>query len=629
MKNIFYIIYFFSNLVSSQNFLVENIPPALLENANSVMVEEKVNVYINSLKEIETTYHAVITVLNKNGDFHLLPVVYYDNEVKVKNVELFIYDKNGEQIEKFKKRDFIDISAVSGGTLYSENRALVLDYTPKSYPYTIEFNYNTITEDTAFIPPFLPITNFNNSVQSSEYAIHIPKELKLKYKVFDVNDAIRVTTLDNFYGFKVTNLNAFLEENHSPNFKDYLPQVLFSLNEFYLKGIKGSSEDWEQFGVWMNNRLLQGVSDIPEGTKNKIQNLVAEEPSTIERAKKVYQYLQENTRYISVQIGIGGWKPMKASEVDRLGYGDCKALANYTKALLSIADVPSYYTVVYGGVDKRNIYSDFASMQGNHIILAIPNENDYIWLECTSQQTPFGFLGDFTDDRDVLLITPEGGKIAHTKKYEFEENKLITKANVTLSQNGSISVNAELVSYGIQYDKRFLIETKDNDDKKKFYKEYWDYIDNIVLNSMEFSNDKEKIEFKETIKFEASSYSSSAGEKMIVNLNVLNRSTFIPKRYKDRNLPLQISRGYTDEDTVTIILPKDVTVSTLPKPLTLESEFGSYFSKLEALPDGNLLYTRKLQIKDGLFPKESYDDFRNFRKEIAKNDTQKIILIKK
>ncbi len=55
--------------------------------------------------------------------------------------------------------------------------------------------------------------------------------------------------------------------------------------------------------------------------------------------------MQDKTRYISVQIGIGGWKPMLADDVNKLGYGDCKGLTNYTKALLEAVDVPSYYTL--------------------------------------------------------------------------------------------------------------------------------------------------------------------------------------------------------------------------------------------------------------------------------------------
>ena len=77
-----------------------------------------------------------------------------------------------------------------------------------------------------------------------------------------------------------------------------------------------------------------------------------------EKAKKIYQFVQDKTRYISVQVGIGGWKPFNTSEVDKLGYGDCKALTNYTMSLLKAAGVTSNYCVVYGGDDIMSLEED-------------------------------------------------------------------------------------------------------------------------------------------------------------------------------------------------------------------------------------------------------------------------------
>mgnify|MGYP001126063175 FL=1 len=97
-------------------------------------------------------------------------------------------------------------------------------------------------------------------------------------------------------------------------------------------------------------------------------------------------------RYISVQIGIGGWKPISAEEVDENKYGDCKGLTNYTKALLRTVGIESNYCVVSAGSEIKDISEDFPSMQGNHVILNIPQEGKSdLWLECTSQDTPFNF----------------------------------------------------------------------------------------------------------------------------------------------------------------------------------------------------------------------------------------------
>ena len=171
----------------------------------------------------------------------------------------------------------------------------------------------------------------------------------------------------------------------------------------------------------MHKSLLEGRDVINEATKIKILDWVKEAKSPLEKAKIVYQFMQNKTRYISVQVGIGGWEPIAANQVDQVGYGDCKGLTNYTKALLDVVGVTSYYTVVYAS-EKRNLDKDFASLQGNHVILNIPNEGKDIWLECTSQTMPFGFLGDFTDDRDVLVVTPEGGIIKRTAIYKDETN---------------------------------------------------------------------------------------------------------------------------------------------------------------------------------------------------------------
>jgi hypothetical protein len=102
---------------------------------------------------------------------------------------------------------------------------------------------------------------------------------------------------------------------------------------------------------------------------------------------------------------------MMTADVDKLGYGDCKALTYYTKSLMDVVEIPSFYTIVNAGISKKNIEKEVVSVQGNHAFLCLPQEKDTIWLECTSQKVPFGFKNSFTDDRDVLAITPIGGKI--------------------------------------------------------------------------------------------------------------------------------------------------------------------------------------------------------------------------
>src|SRR5690606_7576242 len=228
---------------------------------------------------------------------------------------------------------------------------------------------------------------------------------------------------------------------------------------------------------------------------------------------------------------------------------DCKGLTNYTKALLKIAEVKSYYCVVYADTDeKRSIDPEFASMQGNHIILNIPTDEKNIWLECTSQIHPFGFLGDFTDDRNVLVLKPEGGEIIKTEAYVNEDNYQLCTGEYFINKNGDIKGGMEIRTKGIQYDNRFFLEKRSSEDNTKRYKEYLNNINNLHIEKLSFENNKNTIEFIEKIDISASKYASTTGNRLIFVVNAFNKKSHVPDRYRNRQLPFQINRGYLDED---------------------------------------------------------------------------------
>jgi hypothetical protein len=69
-------------------------------------------------------------------------------------------------------------------------------------------------------------------------------------------------------------------------------------------------------------------------------------------------------------------------------------------------------------------------------------------------------------------------------------------------------------------------------------------------------------------------------------------------------------------------------VQYVPAKLTLENKFGSYSAELIKVDDHNYIYKRKLQIDEGKYPKEEYEAYRSFLKNIRKYDNSKIVLKK-
>ena len=269
-------------------------------------------------------------------------------------------------------------------------------------------------------------------------------------------------------------------------------------------------------------------------------------------------------------------------------------------------------------------------MQGNHVILNIPNGGDDVWLECTSQTMPFGFLGDFTDDRDVLVITPIGGVIKRTPAYLDEDNLQTTNAVIELDATGNMMADVVMKSKGIQYDRQFNLENEPLAELKKYYKSsLWRYNNNLEVNTVKLENDKDSIIFKETVKVAVENYATLSGTDYLVKVNPFNRNTYIPKRYRSRKLPLQISRGYKDVDEYTFKIPEGYTIPNLPFPKVIESKFGTYQVFFVKVDENTFTYHKSLLIKAGEFPKEDYSDYRKFRRSIAKYENLRISLTKK
>jgi len=609
------------------NFNVQTIPDVLKKNAHAVIRFEKLKIEIDSQDEMRIYGQRIITVFDEQGNSAVGAVLGYDDFTNIKKIEAEIYDASGKEIERYKKNDFLDYSAVDGGTLYSDSRVLFMNYMPLSYPYSVQFTYQINTPNTAAIYSWRPIRNYFVSVEESQYEVIDYAGLGLRFKEKSFQDfEIESSKSDSSLYYQLNNVKAFKPEDLSPNISEITPSVLSAVEFFHFNGVDGQAKNWKDFGTWVNSSLLSGRDAISYETKQKIEELTDGLQDPLDKAKRIYEFVQNNTRYISVQVGIGGVQPITALEVDKLKYGDCKGLTNYTQALLKHVGVESYYTIVQAGRTIEDLEDDFATLeQGNHIILGIPDDDDIVWVDCTSQVHPFGFIGDFTDSRKVLMIKPNESEIVKTTTYDEYQNYQQTQANVQLNAEGDIKALVKIKTNGIQYDSRFFLKDNSSKNQLDHYKSYWKHVNNLNILSKSFDNDRDSIAFKEVIKLNAKKYASKSIDRLIFSPNIFNQNSYVPDRYRSRKFQLVIQRGYLDHDHFEIEIPEGYQIEAIPDKFEIKNKFGEY--AIESLQfENKIKFNRKLLIKDGTYPKSEYSNYRDFRKEIAKHDTSIIVL---
>jgi len=630
MKPVLYIgLCFFTLAATSKDspkYPVSAIPATLKEGMYAVVREDFSRFQILAINKSRYYVHKAITILNAKGKMFASEAIGYDKMEKVITISAYVYDGEGGLIKKLKNNEIVDRSSYDG--LFSDNRVKLLDLSQSNYPYTVEFEYETERQYLYGIPDFQYYLDDEVSIQKKTYEVQFPFNLKPRYKLNLIKEPKREVNGET------EKLIWSIEDFKPEKFEPYtsgkqLPNVMLAPAEFEYDGYKGSMQTWDNLGRWLS-LINEGRGTLTDQTKLKVKEITRNLPTVESKIKAIYEYLQNRTRYVSIQLGIGGLQTFPASTVEENGYGDCKALSNYTVALLREIDIKGYYTVIQAGPSAAELEKDFPSHQFNHVIVSVPNGKDTLWLECTSQTNPFGYTGDFTGDRWALMVTEGGGKLVRTPKLKTEQNTQIQKATVYLDNVGNAKAKVTTAYSGLQYENNGLSfrVTGQPDDQKKWLQENIS-VPSFEIGTFSFTNKKDKVPTAiVNVDLTLNRYASVSGKRIFLTPNLLNRFTSIPPKNENRKNPILRKSSYLDIDSITFHIPEEIYPEFVPQPIKISNQYGEYESTVK-FDQGKLLYVRKLKMKPGEFPASSYNEMVDFYKSINKADNIKLVFLSK
>jgi len=625
------VLFHFPAWAGDGEYAVSKISPELLKRSNAVLRLEEMRFEIISTKEVVLKNHYVVTILNENGDDWAEVVEYYNKHQQIESVEGILYDANGRQVKRVKKKDMEDLSGVSDGSLIDDSRIKHHNFYYKVYPYTVEYIIETSNKSTLFFPRWVPQKRERLSVEKSTMSIACTGNYQFRYKAFNYDKEPVITQEKNYRvsTWSASNMPAIERETYSPGWHELTTMVIFGPTEFQMDDYKGNMASWQDFGKFVHS-LRQGRDQLPENVKQAVHRIADGIKSPAEKIALLYEYMQKNTRYISIQLGIGGWQPFDAKEVATKGYGDCKGLTNYMYSILKEAGITSYYAVVRAGKNATYITDDFPSQQFNHVILCTPlSKTDSIWLECTSQTMPAGYLGDFTSDRYALLVDETGGRLVRTPKYDMNENLQIRSVKAKLEDNGTLNIAAATRYTGMQQDDiHGMINQLSREKVKEHLQEQLDF---STYNITQFNYKEQKTSLPaitESLDITVSNYATITGKRLFIVPNVMTRSGRKLSQDSTRKYDIHLGYEYKDLDSVEIELPVGYETEATPQPVSVSSQFGNYSCSVR-VKENKLTYYRTIEHKSGRYPAREYGDLVKFYEAIYKADRNRVVLVKK
>ena len=612
MKKVFIFIIFcllsFWKANAQVNYPVSTIPDSLKTGVLAV-VRNSSDLFTQQ-DERNGTYKViiVITILNDKGKLYSNLVIPEDDFCELKNFSGEVYDAAGKIIKKIVKKD-LNTTAFSTD-LANSGRKTYYQYHAPVYPYTVKYEYEIKFKNGILsYPAFAPVPDYDVSLEKASYTLQIPSNQKLRYQTQGTAiQPLKSNPAVNTYTLELSGFKAIAYERWAP-VKELFPVVYLSPEAFCVTNFCGSMTSWETFGQWISG-LLKERNQLPQNTIDKVKELTQNENNQREKVKILYDYLQKTTRYVGIQLGIGGWQPMKVEEVAKTGFGDCKALSNYMKSLLEVVDIPSYYTVI--STKEKRLFSNFPSFsQANHIILTVPLKNDTVFLECTSQHAPFGYISNLAG-HDALAIGNDEVFFFTLPDYNQRENEEINRIQIQIEANGTghLTVHSTFKNEEFQN----LYYALKNADAKET-NEILASLLRVHKPTISQIRIKENLDIPPRLDIffnvECEDFATQTGTRMFIPLNPSKTGLSNMLIGSSRKYDIDIDEDIFQNDTITIRIPEGYSVENQPKAVEMESPYG-YFKSDIVENDGQIIYTQTLEITKGKFSVTEFEEMKKF-----------------
>lgn len=605
---------------------ISAIPDSLSENAFAIV--DDYEVVFTQTDQNNATYKVskTVTILSQQGEVYGHFYTYGDKFRELKDFSGVVKNAAGTVIRKIGKKD-LKISSISEH-MATDNYSIVYECKVPAYPYTVEYTYTMRWKNGILAyPAFVPLDGYMQSVVKASYTIELPADKSLRYiSNFGALISDEVVNNKHIYAFTANNLKAIEKEPLAPSFREICPRVLVGISDFCYDSSCGNMVDWKSYGLWVNG-LLANRDVLPDPVISKVRDLVKDAKTDREKVEILYKYLQDNSRYVSIQLGIGGFQPIEASSVAKSGYGDCKGLSNLMKAYLNVVDIPSNYCEI--STKERDLYEDFANVsQTDHAILLVPLKNDSIWLECTSQTLPFGYVHDDIAGHDALVITAEGGKLCKLPVYSDADNKTISKLTLDIAEDGVAKGNLTLSEYLHAYTNNVSQMTSKDRDKVVSYINRNVKFPKIQLDNISVTENKTSLpSCILTADLTAGDFVNKTGTRLFIPVCPLKKSHYDLFSSNKRSYDIQRDYGFSESDTIIYTIPEGYTFESKPKNIDLDTPYGKLKTTIEQ-SGGKITYIQNIDIFSGTYNKSEYNDIKAFFGEIAAATKRRIVLKK-
>lgn len=613
------------------------------EKTNAVLLYSEDILSVQSDGKIKSIERRAYKILRPDGREHGMVRASFDSETRITGFHGWCIPAQGKDYE-VKDKDVLETAlfGVLNGELATDERSKLMTI-PAADPGNI-IGFEIEQERRPYILQDLWDFQHQDPVVQAVYTLQLPAGWEYKASFLNYPEVKPTSAGGNQLQWVVNNVAGIRPEDDMPPWTAVAGVMIVS---FFPPG-GGSTrgfQDWNDMALWQA-ALDRGRRDSTPEIKQKVAALTSSQPNITEKMSALAKFVQDDIRYVEIQLGIGGWQPHAAADIFSHRFGDCKDKVTLLSTMLKEIGVDSYYVAVNterGAINEKTP----ATRWFDHMILAIklPAGADETELKAiytdqklgkllifdpTDDLIPFGYLPGELQANYGLLVTDEGGELIELPRLVAASNGIRRTAKFVLTPDGTLTGDIQEKRLGDRAaGQRYALRAvRTNQDRIKpiedllngslsNYRITHAAVDNLQDTGQPFGYDYSVVVVR---------YAKIAGNLLLVRPRVLGTKTSgLLETSEPRKFPVEFSGPVLDSDEFEIKLPAGYVVDDLPPPVDVDYEFASYHSKTVAIGD-TLKYTRWLERKQLTVPVEQMEKLKKFYRIIASDERNTAVI---
>jgi transglutaminase-like putative cysteine protease len=616
--------------------------PAHDEKTAAVVLYAETTLAVQPNGKIKRLYREVVRILRPDGEARGTIRIYFDAQSRITDLHAWCIPVSGKDYE-VKEKDAVEsaVIGVDGGELVSDLRTKTLRI-PAATPGSV-VGYEVEQE----LRPYVMVDNWDFQdtvpVREARYTLQLPRGWSYKANWLNHPEEHATDAAAGQWHWSISDVRAIRVEQDMPPWRGIAGSMVIALVP--PSGQDPGIQSWRELGAWYLG-LTRGRRDASPEIKQKVADLTSSVPAILGKMQALASFVQNDIRYVAIELGIGGHQPHPAAEVFSHRYGDCKDKVTLLSTMLKEIGIESYYVLI--NTERGSVTAATPpNLAFDHAILAMalpadpetatlqarithPKLGKILFFDPTDAFTPLGRLSGALQANFGMLVTPEGGELLELPQLPVDTNGIERTAKMTLDDKGTLRGDVHEVRLGDRAaaQRHELRSTTQDTDRIRPVEAVAgaSFSTFQILKATVANLRVADRPFEWYYTLEAENFAKTAGDLLLVRPRVLgSKSSALLETKEPRQYPVEFAGPERDTDVFEISLPPGYEMEELPPPVNVDDDFASYHSKTEIVGRA-LRYTRTFEIKELSVPVSKAGQLKDFYRIIAGDERNSAVL---